>query len=297
MKTEKRFKPSTLARFIRQGRSMGTYDAFSGWHMVTRGDPSSYGRSHIFRHGGRQLDLLSDVELETMYFARMVRHLADLREQHAISLEDAPSEHCLYDARHSTQLIPGTLSIAASMGIRHPVIRWEGQTYNWQMTTDQVLVIWAPGSGIELLAVSVKFDEKDLTPRQMDLLYRIEKQYWTLRKVTWILVTRNQYNRLVGLTLCRTAPWALGTVVSNMQLSAAEQIALSRPESTYQQLVKEISARLGDAELAKRALWQAVWMGLLPIDLSRDWRPYHPFTYLSDEEFWAQNPIVSRRSA
>ena len=297
MKTEKRFKPSTLERFFRQGRGLGTFENYKGWHQVTRGDPSSHGRSHIFRLGERQIDLLSDVELVAMYFTQMVPYRIDLREQHPISLEDAPSEHCLYDIRHSTQLQPGTISIAASMGIRHPLIRRDGQVKDWQMTTDLVLVTRKPGCRPELLAVSVKYDDKDLTPRQLDLLYRLEKQYWTFRNVTWILVTRNQYTQAVGFTLRRSAPWALGVPVSDRQLADAVETALSIPDASLTQLVKETTVRLGDAELSKRALWQAVWMGLLPIDLSRGWRPHLSFTYLSEEEFWAQNPIVSRRSA
>jgi hypothetical protein len=144
------------------------------------------------------------------------------------------------------------------------LIRRDGKVKDWQMTTDLVLVTREPGSRPELLAVSVKYDDKDLTPRQLDLLYKLEKQYWTFRNVTWILVTRNQYTEAVGFTLRRSAPWALGVPVGDRQLAVAVETALRLPDASLTRLIKETTFRLGDEELAKRALWQAVWCGLLP---------------------------------
>ncbi len=71
MRTEKRFTPKVLERFRREGRGTGTYSDYTPWHRVSRGDPSSKGRSHLIVWMDRQRELLSDQEWGGAEFRRL----------------------------------------------------------------------------------------------------------------------------------------------------------------------------------------------------------------------------------
>jgi hypothetical protein len=122
MRTTKRFTPAVLARFERQGRGTGTYEDYSAWHQVTRGDPASRGRSHLLNWKGRLIHLLSDGELGEQLFATMLRDLDDSLEQHKLTLDDSPHPLLAYGAPVSDELFPGTLRLAEELGIRHPKV-------------------------------------------------------------------------------------------------------------------------------------------------------------------------------
>lgn len=141
MRTQKRFTPSLLQRFVRQDRGLGTYQDYIPWHRVGRGDPSSMGRSHLMMWKDRQRELLSDGEWVGLLFATLVRTVTDVREQLKLSLGDAPFELGDYDARFMGQPFPGTRSIAEKLGIKHPRVNGEGRSEDWVMTTDQVLLM------------------------------------------------------------------------------------------------------------------------------------------------------------
>lgn len=47
MKTQGRFTPALLRRWHDKLRGAGTFDAYTAWHQITSGDPSSRGRSTI----------------------------------------------------------------------------------------------------------------------------------------------------------------------------------------------------------------------------------------------------------
>ena len=90
MRTEKRFTPKVLERFQREGRGTGTYTDYVPWHRVSRGDPSSKGRSHLIVWMDRQRELLSDHEWGGLNFAGLVPGLIDLAEQFPISQDVRP---------------------------------------------------------------------------------------------------------------------------------------------------------------------------------------------------------------
>ena len=296
MRTQKRFTPALLERFVRQGRGTGTYKDYLPWHRVGRGDPASLGRSHLMMWRERQRELLSDVEWVGLLFTTMISNLADVLEQQRLSLEDGPSELALYDVRYGGEHYPGTLAVAKSLGFKHPRVNGDGASDDWVMTTDQLLVIRLPSGQLELLAVAYKPDSKKLTKRKRQLL-AIEKAYWDARGVAWLLITPDLFAESAGVTLRRAAPWGLGTTVSTPDIATTVHAVNHTLGHTFTYTLDVITAALGNKDLAQRAFWQAVWTGAIPMDLRTGWRPHLPIKLLSQDEFVALNPVASRRTS
>lgn len=296
MRTQKRFTPALLERFTRLGRGTGTYQDYIPWHRVGRGDPASIGRSHLTMWRGRQRELLSDGEWVGLLFATMLNNIVDVREQHKLALNDGSSELVDYDVRFAGQFVPGTHSIAKQLGIKHPRVNGNGCSADWTMSTDQVLVLTLPSGQLEFLAIAYKPDRKALSERAHQLL-SVEKEYWDVRGVRWILITPELFDRSVGLTLRRTIPWGLGTPVSPSAIRAAVDVVEQTLGHTFTYTLGTLTNLLGDEDLAQRSIWQAVWSGALPMDLRRGWRPHLPIELLTPSTFAALNPVASRRSS
>lgn len=300
MKTEKKFTPKVLARFLKEGRGLGTNTDYVPWHRVSRSDPSSLGRSHLLVWRDRQRELLSDGEWTGLNFASMLPGLVDLVEQFPISKVDGAHELSRWLVGIGRQTYPGTLTLASQMGIKHPVVTDIDETVIWTSTTDLLLVLRTPGAGkMNLLAVSCKPSEA-LTPRAKQLL-TLEKTYWEARGVTWLLITPAQYDKRVALSLRSTSAWGLAKPAAEPELDIAAHVVRSMPFHPYSDVINRLTEIFGGGEqhvyLAQRALWQSVWQGKLPLDLRRSWRPHLPLTLLPMTEFLEFNPIASRRSA
>lgn len=296
MRTTKRFDPSVLARFERQGRGEGVQETYQPWHQVTRGDPASSGRSHLMYWHGRLRHLLSDLEWGAQLFALMPRSLHDSTEQFPLALEESKHPLSVYFARAPKGDFPGTLALARQLGVRHPRVHGRGQSKDWRPTTDLVLVFGDSVEGFRMLAVAVKPSPWASRPRAVDLL-RLERAYWLARGVEWLLITPDVWVKSVVLTLRRTCPWALDEAVPADLRELAVATARANLWVSVTALVEAIEKHAGGRHQAQCALWQAVWSGALPIDLTRGWRPQEPLRHLSEPDFWQQNPIVSRRSA
>jgi hypothetical protein len=297
MRTEKQFTLSLIARFIKEGRGTGTYQDYIPWHRVSRGDPSSQGRSHLMMWRGRQRELLSDGEWVAILFSTMLPDLRDVREQFLLSLEPAPHEMSSYDFRFwGSRTYPGTLEIARRLGIKHPRVYGDGLSEPWPMTTDQLLFIGNPDGSGDLVALARKPSIAKLTKRDRQKL-SIEKEYWAARGVCWLLLTSELFEESVGLTLRRAAPWALGEPVPPMNRKTAVDIVNATLGYSLSYVIGQISLELGDDNVAQRAFWQAVWTGQLTLDLRRGWRPHEPISLLTFKEFSALNPVWARRSA
>lgn len=297
MRTTKRFTPKVLARFEREGRGTGTYTDYLPWHRVSRGDPSSYGRSHLMNWGGRLRELLSDVEADVFRFTTALgSQIVDIREQYMLSKDPAQHELCSYDVRTPTTLFAGTLALAKEMGIRHPITNGDGISCKWVMTTDLLITLRATDGSLRLLALADKTKEK-LKPRSISLL-SLERAYWEARGVEWLLITPNLYEDAVAMTMRRIAQWALGETVTRSDLNTAVEIARSTAGYSLTHVLQELATLVGtENDRHQRALWQAVWYGHLPIDLRRGWRPHIPLRFISLAEFQALNPVLSRRTA
>lgn len=295
MRTTKRFTPAVLRRFERQGRGTGTFDDYKAWHQVSRSDPASRGRSHIQLWKGRQHDLLSDGEWDIGFFAAMVPNVIDLRSQFPLSLDPGRHELADYSADYYNTCIPGTRELVQRLGIKHPTIREGTEKADWVATTDLLLTI-ASKQGPTLLAVSYKPNDDWQEPRQREL-FAIENTYWQVRGVEWLLITPQQFCPAVGLTLRRTAQWALDSDVSEKDLRMALVVAHKFQNRSERIVLETLAELLGDMARAQSALWRAIWTARLPVDLNRGWRNHLPLRPLDLGEFHAQNPITSRRTA
>ena len=296
MRKTKRFTPTVLDRFERQGRGTGIYTDFLPWHQVSRGDPSSNGRSHLLLWRNRFRELLSDGELSQQLFAIMQPDLDDSLEQYMLSPEPSPHPLARYGVRDPFQLYPGTLEIAKGLGIKHPVVRGGGRTVNWKATTDLVNILRPTEGALRVLAMAFKTNDWHKHRRTVELL-RLEREFWLARGVPWLLITPSLSDQMTVSTLQRTACWALSDEVSLEWRGAAVQVARSDPFSSQTQILRSIGNVTGSLPAAQAALWQAIWFGDLPVDLRCSWRPYHPFKFISNSEFSELNPVVSRRSA
>lgn len=296
MRTTKRFTPAVLERFERQGRGQGTYEDYIAWHRVTRGDPASSGRSHLFNWRDRLRDLLSDGELGEQLFATMLPNLDDSLEQYKLSLDDAAHPLAAYGESDQATLFPGTVSLAKQMGIKHPELRDQGKKAPWNPSTDLVLVFKPPHGKREMLALAFKTRDWKKSKRTRELL-SLEREYWLQRGVPWLLITPELYDQRVVLTLRRIACWALTDEVSVEFRCLAAQTARQNPFDSLTRVLELIRVSLGSMECAQFALWQAVWKGELPIDLTRGWRPHVPLGLITNDAFIRLNPLASRRSA
>lgn len=296
MRTTKRFSPTVIARFLRQGRGEGIYEEYIPWHRVSRGDPASAGRSHLLMWRHRLRELLSDGELGEQLFATMLQNLDDSLEQFKLPTEDAAHPLAEYGERDFGTLFPGTARLAEELGIKHPVLRDTNGTAMWTPTTDLLLVFKSPRGPRRALALAFKPSRCKMSKRTRQLL-SLEREFWIRRDVEWLLITPDLYDVRVVLTLRRIACWALGEEVPFEARLIAAKMAQQNPGHGVTGLLAGIQTFVGTMELAQRALWQAVWYGELPIDLRRGWRPHMPLKHISRDDFAALNPIGARRSA
>jgi hypothetical protein len=295
MRTEKRFTAALLRRYAREGRGVGTYQNYVPWHRVGRADPASQGRSHLTNWRQRLIETLSDKEWRGVHFALMLHNLVDIREQFPLELNEGLHECGDYNVCYLGKTYPGTLDIAKTLGIKHPLVQGGEERSAWTMTTDQLLTLNHLGK-VELLALSYKPDAIALTKRKRDLL-ALEREYWLCRGVQWLLITPAQYELTVALTLLRAAPWALAQPVPQTSLSTAVNIAVKNSFRSFTTVINMIGDAIGDQSAAEFCFWQAVFRGDLPLDLRRGWRPHLPISLVSSLEFRAFNPIISGRSA
>jgi len=296
MRTTKRFTPKVIARFERQGRGTGTYAEYRPWHGVSRGDPSSIGRSHLLTWRGRLRELLSDGELGQQLFASMLPNLDDCLEQYKLSTEASPHLLAAYGFGSDSEFFPGTVELAKALGIKHPQVYGDGATELWRASTDLVLVRRTPSGHPDALALAFKPADWRPTRRAWQLM-RLEREFWLRRNVEWLLITPALYDERVALTLRRTGCWALDAEEPDETRRLATAIARECPFDSLTRVLERIAVHTGSMESAQRATWQAAWRGDLPVDLRRGWRPHTPLALLPGSDYLALNPVASRRSA
>lgn len=296
MRTVKSFTPDLLDRFRREGRGCGTYTQYIPWHGVSRSEPSSLGRSHLMTWGGRQRNFLSDDEWVTSFFTPLTPGAVDLREQYPLSLESSHHELGAYDLRLGTSKYPGTLEIAHQLGYRHPRVNGNGRSAPWVLTTDLLLTLVNESGARKLLGIACKPTAK-LDDRKKQLI-DIERTYWQVRNVEWLLITPEQYDEAIELTLRNSFQWGLGETVSDEHIRTATDLARELEGFPLTFALRRIDdALMQGYEYAQNAFWQSVWCGALPLNLHRGWRPHLPVELVSASAFLAFNPIASRRTA
>jgi hypothetical protein len=298
MRKGQRFTPARLERWRLNERGIGTGSGYQPWHQVTRDDPGSRGRSHLIPwRFGRLHHLLSDQELVAFGFASMLAGLHDLREQFPLSIDEHPAEIRAYQTGASSWC-PGTLEIAADLGIKHPVARGAGESCPWVMSTDLVVTRTTARTTLALLAISVKLGEDLKRDRTRELL-RIEREYWERQGQPWLLITPELHDPFVATAIRFGLPWALQPHDHGVEQALDWAAVVAELDGlSMRHALGIIGAALGvDLSNAQAALWRAVWRGDLPMNLARPIRPDQPLEFLSREAFWQQNPIASGRSA
>ncbi|MGZ5799372.1 MAG: TnsA endonuclease N-terminal domain-containing protein [Burkholderiaceae bacterium] len=302
MRKGKRFTPTKLENWQRNGRGAGVFSEYQPWHQVTRADPASRGRSHLANWSttGRTHHYLSDGEAEVFGFISMLQNVIDIREQFPLSLHDHPFEAAAYNASASHKKSAGTLAIAEELGIRHPTISDKDETAPWIMSTDFLVALENSPSERSLLAISYKLDSDLLSIRKRWLLL-LENLYWQKQNVEWLLISPSLSLKSVRTTLRTTLPWGVPkTSEEIIPLQYLHKCAALAPYFHGKSLTTCLNVlieELGEPmDFAQRTFWQAVWKSLLPIDLARPWNSSVPIHILEIAAFIAQNPIASRRS-
>ena len=298
MRTTKRFTPTTLDRFLREGRGLGAGLDYVPWHGVSRGDPASRGRSHLHLWRGRQQALLSDGEWDCLLFTSLNPTVKDSTEQRPLSLESAIHDLSAYMMVDPRRKYLGTLELAELLRIKHPITREGTDTKPWTFSTDRLIVYEHVGScdkELSALAVGAKPHEK-LTPRERQLLL-LERIYWQIRGIPWILFTRELYEPRVSDLLRSTAAWAFDKEAGEESLAIAQATHRLHQASPLYINLQRLACKLGSMELAQRAFWQSVWHEALPIDMRMGWNLNFSFPLLFLADFRELNPITMRRSS
>lgn len=296
MRKTKRFTEQVIRRFENSGRGLGISVEYAPWHQVSRSDPSSRGRSHWHLSAlGRHHHLLSDLERCCLLFILSLPGLRDCLEQFPTPIAD--EVHVLVRYGHASPLrtYPGTERIASALNIRHPRVTRKRDGKLWQMTTDFLVIRQGSLEGRPTpLAISVKPDAP-LTKRQRELL-SIEKEYWNGCGVQWLLFTPALFHAQVRLNLEQIACWLVPALPIDLVSRTAEAV-LAEPNRSLTQVLATLSSENGDLNSTQRLFWQAVYFGLIPVDLRIPIRPTRPLPLISPNEFRDLNPVAAGRSA
>lgn len=297
-----KFTPHVLRKWSAENeRGEGVFSEYQPWHQVTRSDPPSLGRSHLTYCPNlkRMRHQLSDGEQKILGFALMLPNQIDIREQFKLEREHHSNHLAQYTPKSKKLIDRGTIEIAASLGIKHPQLMQEGDFEYWICTTDFLITckLASHSETYELIAISYKTLE-DLNKKRKRDLIRIERDYWSLEKSTWLLLTPRQYKKAVGDTVLRVLPWVMHPNQVSLELKKKCSSASTLIDGkTYTQALKTLEEICEvESDIAPIVFWQTVWSGLLNVDLTISRFPSDAVRLLNDEAFWNQNPIVMRRS-
>ncbi len=301
MRKGRKFTPTLLKSWKKKNRGEGLGANYTSWHQITRADPGSMGKSRIQNNNlfGRSMDFLSDTEFAVFCFAQMLPNVCDVREQYPLNLLEHPCDISTYLVSKLSTNTKGTLEIANSLGISHPRVKKNGEAVDWVMTTDLLVTIKDPIAGYQLLALSVKDKASDhLSERQINLL-QLEREYWTIQGVNWLLITPEVYCKSVAVTLKTYAPYAISdSMVDKDLITKAMNLIPLMNEMPLSKILLLLEDALNVSQgIAQKVFWQGVWKGVIPIDLRRKPTPLSQINLLSYEDFWLQNPVVAGRSS
>lgn len=294
MRKGRKFTPYLIEKWLKEGRGKGVFSEFKPLHQVTRRDPGSSGLSRIMNISSRPHHLLSDKEYVAYLFARIVPGLVDIREQFHLSQDDSRHELSAYSLSYWSDLLPGTLTIAKELGIKHPRIQ-NRIDVPWPNSTDLLLTL-KRDDALSLLAVSVKPDSK-LSDRVKNLI-ALEKRYWEVRAVDFLLITPETYLESVMINMTVYSPWGHDKSSSAELLLRIKSFASDIDGLPLSQALRTVKDRLNVSDQEAQGLfWECVWKGILPVDLNRKPTPGTPVNLIPLKDFWKQNPVASRRSA
>jgi hypothetical protein len=158
-----------IDRRIKEGRGQGQGSDYKPF-IYTR-DVSSLGRSHRLPGSKtrRLHHLLSDLELAIFLTLDWSHHVADIREQFPMRVED-------------------TMRIAEELGIRHG--RYQGTP---QVLTSDFLVDFDDPQR-PTVAIQAKYSADLQKPEVIERL-ELERRYWQEKGISWAIVTEREVSR------------------------------------------------------------------------------------------------------
>ncbi|NPC56899.1 TnsA endonuclease N-terminal domain-containing protein [Caenimonas soli] len=229
----------------------------------------------------------------------MLPHVDDNRTQYRLNLSYHAGEITEYCEPAAMECYRGTIQIAKDLCIAHPLVRAKGEkSAPWRMTTDCVVTLRQPGHSRVLLALSFKSDPLRLISSRDRKKLAIEREYWMCQGHEWLLITPEVYDSAVAEALERSYGWAMGPIASSDYCEEAAHVVKASRYVTLQQAYNLVSASLQcDLSQAQKVFWQAVWGGLLPIDLRHTLWVTNLLRHISLDEFQDANPVSARRSA
>lgn len=301
MRTNRRFTPQLLDKWeFEQGRGGGIQESYQPWHQVTRADPASRGNSHLILcpKTQRLRHLLSEGEKVMLSFAWMVPYVVDIREQFKLDSHGHDNVLSAYHSQCKKYMTHGTVDIAADLKVKHPRVKSGSFEGHWRLSSDLLLTIRKPNKLPKLCAVAFKH-ESDLNDQRKRELLRIEEEFWRREGGEWLLITPQQYKPSVAATVKSVFPWVFHPEQASIETKIrCAEIVNQLHGFSLRNVFQEIRNGLS-LEVSKVALifYQAVWTGLIPLDLSRSRFQSDPINLITTDQFWQQNPIVTRRSA
>lgn len=259
-------------RAVEQKRGQGIGRDYSAFIQVRRFDFSSHGRSHIWMdpfRPGVDHDLLSDVERFTLLQA--LASGAVLRAQFPLCTKGIEEEFAHLGSE------AGTLSIAAALGIKHPMIKAGMPRV---MTTD-LLLKFPNGTYVAVYVKDrKKMSQKSQRREELELLERI---YWKKRKAKFITATEDdvKVNSVIAwldwAQTCRAPEITLDDATAFMQAQQfAQEILRTDERATIRDRIFSLGLTL---EAGCAILKFCIWMQILKVDyhalpwpdLSRRW--------------------------
>lgn len=299
MRKGKRFSPRLFNKWREDGRGTGTGSEYQPFHQIRRSDPGSRGRSHLLANtwSDRKCHLLSDGEKLAAIFAQQIPDVEDCLEQLPLEEERHLPFLSRFDINTPSVYLPGTVEIAESLNVRHPRAYGDGESGNWRVTTDLAVIRKGPSSKRDVTAISVK-DRLPISKRTREKL-EIERQYWQAEGHAWIFFVKELVPLAVRLNVIAIAPWTSGSRLESKDvLDRTQALFIDESQLLIVRCLHVIQAEFKvDISTAQKCLWQCIWSGRIPIDLSRDLFRGKPLLRIAYSQFKAFNPIWSGESA
>ena len=276
---KQRTTEAKIRKKIENGDGQGEGSNYRPYIRV--GDFGSTGRVHrILSRNGRIQHFFSDLERDYYYHLLEDERVIEIKEQ-------VPMDRT------------ATMSIAESLGIRHPTDPVTGVPV--VMTTDFLVTAILDGKK-QTFARSVKFYE-DLGKRRVQEKQTLEKTYWSNEGVHWAIVTECSFNRTRTDNIRFLMNYYKDEFVKDIPdifLELLVEHLLESPEERFVAVCKQVEIELN---LSKgKGLLAAYYFGAhkaLPMRLDNRWN-----TWCADEvvdlqklqEYWAEGMYGKERA-
>jgi hypothetical protein len=178
-------RENTRKRFKKEGRGQGNGKDYQGYIKPRDGgSEGNWWRLNGWKVGGREVDLLSNLERDYFYNLEADSRIVEYKEQFPLPLDV-------------------TRKIADAIGVAHP--KHPVSKGDIVMTTDFVVTLAEDGEE-RVLARAIKPSAKLESVRILEKL-EIERLYWKDRGVDWALRTERDIDREIARTMMAIHPF------------------------------------------------------------------------------------------